>query len=244
MATIMKTQQISGWLNTERMLSSSWRGTHQNFIAFWGEQFRQVQEMTNNLFSDAQALQMLNTAVQGVDYLEGALFSMQTARKSAGVLSPATLEDYMAHLDDLCSQHDGGSRLKTGNRNRRSVNMTETLLFDDGTEDDVYLDYFEREVCVHDIDTPLSALLEVNNTNTSRPQTRQVRLDKKTWRSLTREDQTAWDTVSDQGKRAIIEYVPQKTDSAQRSVKTHDLQDSDDHDGNRVISVGTHEFIH
>jgi hypothetical protein len=94
-----------------------------------------------------------------------------------------------------------------------------------------------------------------NNRNSGK---RKVMMNFETWKALSTTDQNAWDGISDDGKRTILQYVanrasngngqaykkPQKS-THQRAINTHDLIFDDDEDevkkeNGGSLEVGTH----
>ena len=63
-----------------------------------------------------------------------------------------------------------------------------------------------------------------------------------TWKSLSKQDQDGWDTVSDDGKRKILEYAKTcctpSEDPQRRIVNTHEFDDS----GPSVIEADVHKI--
>jgi hypothetical protein len=88
----------------------------------------------------------------------------------------------------------------------------------------------DYEVNVHNVDTPFDELL-VNEThsfprNNNRP--RKVMMNIETWKSLSKQDQDGWDTMSDDGKRKILEYAKTRgapsEDPQRRIANTHEFK--------------------
>ena len=100
------------------------------------------------------------------------------------------------------------------------------------------------ETCVHDIDTPVDVLIAMQSeqalaaqreqiiamqsdqARTSGP--RRVRMDIRTWKSIERADQDAWDKISDVGKAAILNYATNRAaasngQSRNRTANSHDI---------------------
>ena len=105
--------------------------------------------------------------------------------------------------------------------NTRRRAYTHEIVFDDGsfeTVDDLHLEHYSHDLNF-DIDTTVEDLLEINqaDSRSNHPSgPRKVMMDATTWRSLSKQDQEAWDRVSEKGKAAILQYAVAKNDRVDR----------------------------
>ncbi len=105
--------------------------------------------------------------------------------------------------------YDAANKMTTNPRLKRSANVNE-LIFEEEEVNDVYLQGYEANVHEQDIDTPVDELMvmqaDISSSKTQGSQMRPVRMDFQTWKSLTKDEQQAWDKISDKSKLAIYEY--------------------------------------
>ena len=150
------------------------------------------------------------------------------------------------HFLEQAQVHDSANTASRGPRNHRQVN-TNQLVFEGTDYEDAPQ---ERETFSHNIgydhvtecdqDTDIDVIL-CNSMDTGRTGRRHARVNLSTWKSLTPEDQTAWDAVADDGKTKILNCASirgnrkDKNDSHSRSADSHDLQDNGPN-----LEVGTH----
>ena len=205
----ISSQKISAYLTTTRLEQINWRGNQQQFINHYQEQSRLYNEMVKPVdrYSDSMLVQFLSLAVSGVPNLAQVGTLHQMVLSAGGTATTMTFPEYVAALGNAAQMYDGSNVLSRNPRARRAVNSHQ-LQFDD--EDDHTIDVYthEMEVQAHDwgIDTPLELIVNQANTvptNAPRP----VRLNFQTWNSLDSEDQTKWDTISEKGKKSIIDYA-------------------------------------
>ena len=230
MVSQIRSQTISSYITSVRLHSSNWRGSQSNFVLHFAEQCRLYNEITEpaDNYSDGMKIQFLNAAVAGTPNLSGVLFNRRTAIKAAtaargaapvagGGAPPAppavTFDEYVADLLDAASVYDSGI---TTTRSRRSAHKTE-LEFDDGSfqVDDAHED-LQANAHEFDIDTPLELIVhQASSRSSSMPsnEKRRVFMNRDTWRSLKKDDQEAWDRVSEEGKQSILGYVARKAAS-------------------------------
>ena len=155
-------------------------------------------------------IQFLRVCVSGTSNLSSVLNIWKTAQKASGSGgNTLTLQEYVTLLQPEAQTHDGGNKFSKNPRVTHSVHQYKFVTDDYDTP--------EYEINVHNVDTPLEELL-VNearsfprnnspprNDNGNRP--RKVMMNIETWKSLSKQDQDGWDTVSDDGKRKILEYA-------------------------------------
>ena len=90
-----------------------------------------------------------------------------------------------------------------------------------------------------------------NDRNDDHKNTRKVRMDHKTWRALTPEDQRSWDAVTDDGKTKILSYAytqSKRTPTGDQRggirTNTHDTGDPDPIDeDNLTFEVSAHQTL-
>ena len=63
----------------------------------------------------------------------------------------------------------------------------------------------------HDVDTPIEELVAMQTMQAPSQRPRKVMMNVKTWRSLSKNDQTAWDALTDNGKKSILEYAANRS---------------------------------
>lgn len=264
MTSVLRSQMISSYLTSTRLHSIQWRGTQANFILHWMEQARIHNEISDTAFTENQLVTFLNACLSGTANLSQVLTLHRTAQKAAGISTPIKISEYVALLLDQAQVHDAGNTHNSNPRARRSVNSHEFLFEDNDFSSDTHT-YEIYNTEVHDHETPIELL--VNRTEQGGP--RRPRVDFDTWKSLSKEDQVAWDTVSDKGKTTIMTYVAknaskftgilrngnQKTRFANDVTKprqvnsheqSHDSNTNDDTDpnptGTTTIQVSTHQL--
>ena len=249
MTAELQSQKISTHCASVRFKSLNWRGGQQSFLLHFADQLRMCDVISSDNYSEGQRINFLHAAVSGVPNLETVLTLRNTAKKAAGVQQTDTFEEYLAALLDQAQVHDSANTASRGPRTHRQVN-THQLVFDDTDSEDIPQ---ERETYSHNVDsdhileydqdTDIDVIL-CNSMDTRQPgrtNRRHARMNLPTWKSLTPEDQTAWDAVTDDGKTKILNYAStrgnrkDKGDTYSRSVESHDIQDT-----TPSIEVGTH----
>jgi len=210
-----RANKITAYLTSNRLKDGSWKGTYKSYILNWREQTRELAEITtvNLKFNGEQLCTFLNLAMTGVPELNMVKRNIDMTTKAAATATGTPIPDldfdhYVEELVNVSTTIDLGRTQAAGNRPRRFVGVHDIVF--DGEEtlpQDTY------EIQAHDIDTDIDQLeahmagQSAQNTRVQ-PPTSRPRLDRKTWMSLTIPDRKAWDTVSDDGKRKIIAYVP------------------------------------
>ena len=200
MTSVLRAQQVSTYLTSTRLHNLGWRGTQTNFILHYSEQARIYNEISPEEFKDSQLISFLNACLSGTPNLAQVLNLHRTATKAAGVTSTLNFNEYVALLLDQAQVHDAGNTNGTNPRARRSVNTHEFIFEDSDPTDVANYEIYKSEI--HDDETPLEYLINRTEQGPRRP-----RLDHNTWKSLSQEDQVAWDTVSDKGKSSIMSYA-------------------------------------
>jgi hypothetical protein len=260
MTSELLAQKMSTYLASTRLHVLNWRGTQENFILHWKEQARIHNEINSkDKFSDPQLIRFLATCVAGTNNLATVLENHRTSIRAAGKsVTDITFDEYVGLLQLQAQVYDSMKTTSTNPRLKRSVNIHEFEFEGDEDEDDGY------EAYVHDMDTPVDVLTAMNNEtynrrtpmNNSGP--RKVMMNKETWTALSKNDQTAWDTVSDSGKQTILSYISKRdakmnanqavakttkkrdANPVTRSVNSH-IFEPDDEDPQSVIEASVHE---
>jgi len=88
------------------------------------------------------------------------------------------------------------------------------------------------EASVHDMDTSLDELTIMQTDMNAPARKVRVMMNAATWRSLSKTDQEAWDTMSEDGKRKILAYASNRESSSRRP-----------NQGNFRRSANTHEQV-
>ena len=105
---------------------------------------------------------------------------------------------------------------------------------------------------VHDIDTPIEHLVMLTDTAPRTNGPRRVRMNRETWNSLSKDDQGAWDRVSDDGKNKISGYFVKRGQASQsrqsateRTANVHDIifEDDEKESNGPKIEVSTHQIL-
>ena len=255
MTAQLQSYKISGYLTSIRLAHGAWKGTQSGFIAHFKEQARLYNEISDVPFASTQLVNFLHAAVSGVPNLSQVLTLHNTAAHAAGVTKTYSFDEYCAALLDQAQVYDSAQTSSRNPRVQRSVNAHD-IQFDHDPSDHSH----HYETHTHDIDTSIDQILvhQSDATGTRRdsnpgPRTgpRLVRLNAKTWNSLSTADQVAWDQVSEPGKKAIVDYgrtTATRSQSGrpnQRSINQHEQDPfSDlvfDEDPQEPLEVHTHE---
>jgi hypothetical protein len=205
-AAELKAQSLSTYITSTRLATSSWRGTYSAFLSHFLEQLRLYDEVAREPYTEQQKIQFLNTSMIGVAKLEDCLMNLTSARKASGNTTLLNLEEYVQNIQNICTVHDNGQRMTA----RGPIRSSNTHQFEHGTSD---MTEYAHEMNIHDFDTPIETFLDVNKANrrsvpVSKP--RKVFLSRETWIRLSKQDQVAWDTVSEDGKNIILDYVTER----------------------------------
>ena len=214
MCSTLHCARISSYLTSIRLHQTNWRGTQTSYVLHFKEQARQYNDMSPDEYTDGQLITFLNASVSGTPNLSQVLTLHRTAQRAAGLPPTLTFADYVSLLLEQTQVHDGANITTTNPRVKRQVNMTETEYGEDEYEYEAFqVHSHDMQVQVHDMDTPIHEL-QVNQMDTSnrrpprsraqRPRTQEVYMTAIAWKALSKEDQTAWDTVSSDGKKTIL----------------------------------------
>jgi hypothetical protein len=229
------------------------------------EQARIHNEVSKHPFQEMQLITFLNSCLSGTPNLSQVLTLHQTAKKAAGITTDIKMAEYVAILLDQAQVHDAGNTHSTNPRARRSVN-THEFVFEDSNPNDYGDTYEVFKTEIHDHETPIELLVNRTEQGPRRP-----RVDSNTWHSLSKDDQIAWDTVSDQGKSAILTYASKNSskfgnhngilrnsekktrfanDFKSRQANTHeqspttqDTETTNEDTSNTTIEVSTHQLL-
>jgi hypothetical protein len=205
-AAELKAQSLSTYITSTRLATSSWRGTYSAFLSHFLEQLRLYDEVAREPYTEQQKIQFLNTSMIGVAKLEDCLTNLTSARKASGNTTFLKLEEYVQNIQTICTVHDNGQRMTA----RGPIRSSNTHQFE---HDTIGMTEYTHEDEAHDIDTSIETFLDVNKANrrsnpVSKP--RKVFLSRETWNKLSKQDQLAWDTVSEDGKNTILDYVTER----------------------------------
>ena len=207
---------LSTFLTGKRFCDTRWTGTQQSQLTHWNEQMRHYDKYSSDPFTDTQKVRMLHQACIGTSNLELVRTQYMVARQGAQNKDPVSYAEFFSMLIQASQVYDAShTNRRTGPRRQMNSHVFESQESDD-----------ERnlEIQEHDINTPISDLMtdssqdnqwEMNYTgqqgirpmNRNKPTSREPRkvmMDKKTWQSLGKEDQQAWDKVTQPGKTKIL----------------------------------------
>ena len=212
-SSTIRAQQISTYVTSVRLHTVNWRGPTGTFIHHFKEQLRVYNEISPVKYTDAQCSQFLETCVQGTEHLAQVRHLRRQAAKAAGVVFTLTFDEYVAALVEACSIRDGANTSSTNPRSNRSVNMTE-FIFDDGSTDHDVVYEANLHETDFDLDTPIEYIVNQASTNDNNNGPRRVLMNQATWKSLSQDDKTNWDKLSEDGKRKILNYAASKDDKA------------------------------
>lgn len=238
MTSVLRSQQISSYLTSTRLHQLQWKGSQTNFILHWVEQARIYNEVSKHPFQEMQLITFLNSCLSGTPNLSQVLTLHQTAKKAAGITTDIKLPEYVALLLDQAQIHDAGNNHSTNPRLRRSVN-THELIFEDSNPDNTGDGYEIFKTEIHDHETPIELLVNRTEQGPRRP-----RVDSNTWHNLTKDDQVAWDTVSDKGKMAIMTYAAKNSSKFTNStgiLKNFEKKTRFSHDTKPTRQAHSHE---
>jgi hypothetical protein len=219
MTSVLRSQQISSYLTSTRLHNLQWKGSQTDFILHWVEQSQIYNEVSKHPFQEMQLIVFLNSCLSGTPNLSQVLILHHTAKKAAGITTDIKFSEYVALLLDQAQVYDAGNNHSTNPRARRSVN-THEVIFEDSNPDDFGSNYEIFKADVHDHETPIELLVNRTEQGSIRP-----RVDSNTWHNLSKDDQVAWDTVSDKGKLAIMTYAaknPSKFTNSTGILKNYD----------------------
>ena len=195
--------ELSGLLSdlTSLRLSSNYRGTTQDFIADWMNKLRRYEQLTplSAHFPDPLKKTMLQNAIDNISAFRTVKTNEQL--EIAKGRGPLSFPVYVTLLRDAATIYDENIS-PSKSQPRRLVNMHET---DHGTvyeyEDEAYvnqdLGVFDDSYNFHTY-----AINEASRKPLS-PR-RRPSLRRELWNKLSREDQMAWDKLSDFAKWTII----------------------------------------
>jgi len=243
---------ITNYISSADFSDGRFKGGLQSCILHYAEQVRNYNELAEDPLSDSQAVMFLSRAVSLVPCLSEVLNNDKVSRRATAKIMktpvvPITFEEYLSLLIDKASTYDlakSPNRNRTGSyRNtRRSVNQME---FIDEEEENSTSDI---ETNVHDIDTPVECILEANQTDQSGTPRRKAYMDATTWRSISTNDQKAWDTISDSGKKTITTFAAKHPEKyglqpagSSLSVRQHESEDTAT-ESSGTIEASTHSI--
>lgn len=266
MTTELRSEQLSTFLSSTRLDKvTNWRKGQESFILHWAEKARTYNEITPDAkFNDKQLVRHLSHCVSQVPNLATVLNTWKTAQRATGRYDQqVTFAEYVQLLQTAAQTYDGSRKSNYNPRASRSVNVNEMREFDDdpGNEYELYSHEAEEEefdrlfVFQSDGNSSNGQKFNRSSYNNNSSGTSRVRMDYETWKSLSKTDQDAWDGVSDDGKKKILEYVTKRMARQQsanvhkQSVNTHIFEDDDEdkeletnkHEENSKIEASTHD---
>jgi hypothetical protein len=255
-ATDLRIKSLVNYLSSARLDKTTWNGTQANWIIHYEKQSRLHDEIATAKFTDSQKIQFLRTAVSGVPNLANVAKTQETLCRMLGQ-SPDTLsfENYVSELLHAAELHNGVKSSRSRNSDLQgNIHSVE----DNSMNGQDSMGGFG--VNVHDIDTDIDDLMQYSSnnhnfkskSNNKSKNPNLVRLDRDTWFSMSKEEQKAWDTLSDASKKAIIAFGAKKRDkeSANKSnnfkANNHETESGtasgNEDDENRVWEVSTHDL--
>ena len=265
MTTQYYVQKLSSYLTSTRFVNINWKGKVADFVLHWKETARKYDEAALEPYTPAQKVQFLNACVAGFEPLAGVLNIRNTAASAAGITTRIGFDEYVEALLVQAETYDGGNTSSRNPRVSRQVNMTELIFDDDDTPEPVS----HYDASVHDMDTPVDLLMANVNEQGNRYGPRKVLMNKQTWVSLSKDDQEKWDTMSDDGKSKILEYVKDRNNkltgqgssnynsgvrfgnnngyrgnnnNASRSINVHEQPETEEKATDTQLIVNTHEL--
>ena len=194
---------------TSIRLTTDYRGTSQSFIIDWLDKLRQYEDLTptGSHFPDSMKKSMLQNALNGIK----AFRDVRTTEQMdiAKGLGAIPYENYVVLLQNVAARHD---TLPTLTRTRsRTVHQHDSVQPIDDTplvsvsDPDDLPDGTPHLQPRSDLDDNFGSFLaHVSETRKPHHPTRRPSLKKSTWQALSREDQLAWDQLSDKGKWSIL----------------------------------------
>ena len=238
MSSKLYASKISNFLTGVRFGNINWRGTQEGFLLNYQTQYRTHSEISTAPYTELQACEFLQAAVAGVPNLASVWASDQAARAASGITTNVTLSGYVQQLLTAAQTYDAG-RIGSNRRQTRSANQHAML----PPSESINVNYHNADT---DIDHMMALLHEGEhriyqeiytadtNDHGSHFQDRRKpdRMTGKTWHSLDRSDQIAWDKLSKEGKAKILQSLL----SNERSVNLNDMVDSND-----SIKANNHE---
>ena len=225
MTAELQSQKISTHCTSVRFKSLNWRGGQQSFLLHFADQLRMCDVISRDNYSEGQRINFLHAAVSGVPNLENVLTLRNTAKKAAGVQQSEThlknaLPHFLSklkcmivrtphlvvHAPTVKSTHINLCLMtltpKTSLKNVRPILITLILIMSWNMIRKPTLTLSFVILWTHD-----KQVVQVVDT---------ARVNLSTWKSLTSEDQTAWDAVTDDGKTKILRLCLQSAAIARK----------------------------
>ena len=226
----ISSQTLSTYLTSTRINDGKWKGGLTSYIQHFSTMSKQYNEIveTTDIYTDGQLCKFLHAAVSPHKELASVKSLWDTANRAAGGTGVLTLEEYVAQLTSVATSIDIGDNKFIG---------IKANLHDLGTDGLFETSQFGHEANVHDMDTPVEELLAFqgsqsfskNRSNNSRGR-RRVMMDITAWRALSPEDKKSWDTVTDEGKRTILDYGGKSAIAKAKAESTNDQRQANTHE--------------
>ena len=198
-------------ITTTSLNPSTWKGSYKDFFVVYMKRLHDHDRITDlsEQLPDSVKMTLLSNAVCQVSELNS--IKTDNDKEIAHGRPPLTWQKYQGLLFQVCAAMDHAEAVTSRGRSksRFNVNTHEQGL----TSDDFDWDDDETSTNSHDhedvdIDDQLQDCLEVNATD-GRP--RRPSMNRKYWNSLSAEDKTVWDTMTDDAKAKLLGYKPLDT---------------------------------
>ena len=190
----IQASNILSYITTVKLHKIAWKGTYHSFILHWVNKLRLYEDMVpiEDHFTDSVKKTMLENTVVGVTSLKSV--KNQADHDKAHGRGTLSYDNYLTLLLSAAAVHDAEYSFK--HRGKSSIyNINQHHAFNT---------YYESDE--HDID---SDFVFENNTQElyqayQRPPFNAPRMSREKWINLSRQEQQAWDTMSNRSKAIIL----------------------------------------
>ena len=178
----------------------NYKGTTQEFIVNWLDLLWQYEDLTPTTahFPDIMKKAMLQNALNGIKTFKEVKNSeqLEVAKGRGGF----AFQDYITLVQKVVANHDKDSITIMAKRNQpRIINQAEIE-----QDDWRYVDHYPNNDEDYNEGVNNFGLFSINKTKRCGFQRQCPALRKEVWQGLSKEDQLAWDQVSNQGKFVIM----------------------------------------
>ena len=201
----IQASNILSYITTFRLHKIAWKGTYHSFILHWVNKLRLYKEMVpiEDHFTDSVKKTMLENTVVGVTILKSV--KNQADHDKAHGRGTLSYDNYLTLLLSAAAVHDAEYSFKhRGKTNAYNINQHHA-----------FNAYYEDEE--HDIDSEFVYENDVHEIHQvyQRPIFNAPRISREKWISLSRQEQQAWDILSNKAKATILGISQRQQDKNQ-----------------------------
>ena len=203
--------------------TATWKGTQTSFLLHFDKNVREYKMVTPEKlhFHDYQLASFFKNAINGAPNLAIIKDSYQTSRLATGRKAKIKYQQLLDLLKEQAHAYDSGKKQLAKSTLFGNLSVKFHTL-DNDEEDMGALDFGVKEKDEWNVDTPISTVMAHQHStsydnkkpygNKSKSDgSQKVFMNGETWRSLGPNDQRAWNSLTNDAKKKISDYMLQRT---------------------------------